>query len=124
MPREPYHEIGELLRTHQPDPRPSPGLESRIVQSLRTPEPAIPNRNWLWFLLPPAVAAGIVLMWPQPAPKPAISLNDPAPSVVVAETSDTGQNALERESAALRNDARRAGRFLINCLPGLTDPVK
>lgn len=124
MPREPYHEIGELLRSHKPDPRPSPGLESRIVQSLRTPEPAAPDRNWLWFLLPPAVAAGIVLMWPQPAPQPVISRIDSVPSPVAIESSDAGQNPLERESAALRNDARRAGRFLINCLPGLAAPVK
>jgi hypothetical protein len=129
MPREPDHEIGELLRSHKPDPRPSPGLESRIVQSLRTPETsAAPARNWLWFLLPPAVAAAIVLMWPPPAPQAAISRLDPAApastAVSSAEPADTGMNPLERESEALRNDARRAGRFLINCLPGLAAPVK
>jgi hypothetical protein len=124
MPRDSYSEIGELLRSHKPDPRPGPGLEARIMQSLRPVEPAATSRFWPWLLLPPAVAAGMVLMWPQPAPLPAVTQQVPAPPVAAAPPAVLGDNPLERESLALRNDARRASRFLIDCLPGLDTPVQ
>lgn len=124
MPREPYHEISDLLRSHKPDPRPSPGLEARIVNSLRSPEPSANSRIWPWFLLPPAVAAGIVLLWPQPAALPPIARQTQVPSRIAAPPvpADFERNPLERETLALQNDARRAGRFLIDCLPALTTP--
>lgn len=124
MPREPYHEIGELLRSHKPDPQPSPGLETRIVQSLRTPKPATTGRIWPWFLLPPTVAAGFVLMWPQPRPQLEVTRHALPPAAANGVPGRLENNPLERESQALRKDARRASRFLIDCLPGLTAPVK
>jgi hypothetical protein len=123
MPRDPYHEIGELLRSTKPDPRPSPGLEARIVRSLPATSPAGGGRVWRWFLLPPAVAAAIALMWPQPAPQP-VTVRPDAPALATEPRLEPPDpNPLARESLALRNDARRAGRFLINCLPGLADPA-
>lgn len=124
--REPHDEIGDLLRAHKPDPRPSPGLELRIIRSLGEPEPAKVSRGWPWFLLPPAVAAAIVLMWPDPAAVPVVTGTDPAPAQTnhrVAAPVTVSSNPLEREKLALENDARRASRFLIECLPSLTSPL-
>lgn len=127
-PREPYHEIGELLRAHKPDPQPSPGLESRIVRALGEPErPRNVHRVWPWFLLPPAVAAAIVVMWPEPVSRPPLVRTGPA-SVTIQENSAAtailARNPLEEEKLALENDARRASRFLIDCLPSLTSPIE
>lgn len=125
-PREPHHEIGELLRAHKPDPQPSPGLESRIVHALGEPErPRNVHRVWPWFLLPPAVAAAIVVMWPEPVSRLPLAQSGPAP--VATEENPAAvilaRNPLEQEKLALENDARRASRFLIDCLPSLTSPI-
>ena len=124
--REPHDEIGDLLRAHKPDPRPSAGLEARIIRSLGEPESAKVSRVWPWFLLPPAVAAAIVLMWPDPAAVPVVTGTDPAPAQTnqrVEAPVTVSSNPLEREKLALENDARRASRFLIDCLPSLTSPL-
>ena len=124
--REPRDEIGEVLRAHKPAPRPSAGLEARIIRSLGEPEPAKVGRVWPWFLLPPAVAAAIVLMWPDPVAVPGIAGTDPAPAQTdqrVEAPVTVASNPLEREKLALENDARRASRFLIDCLPSLTSPL-
>ncbi len=118
--REPFHEIGDLLRSHKPDPRPSSGLEMRILRSLSPREPS--RRLWPWFLLPPAVALGILLLWPDLSPpSAAVTLDDPAPPPPVENEAPLifPANPLEREALALRRDAGRAGRFLIDCLPSL-----
>jgi hypothetical protein len=126
---DPFDEIGDLLRSHKPDPQPSPGLEARIVGRLVSREPAFIRRAWPWFLLPPAVALGMVLLWPAPpAPLPVVAQDPPpteAPAVATAEPAVESapllaNNPLEREKRALQNDARRAGRFLIDCLPSLS----
>ena len=125
-PREPYHEIGELLLARKPDPQPSPGLEARIVRSLGKPETSQVQRVWPWFLLPPAVAAAIVLMWPDPVSLPAVTRVEPTPAAPVEDTKTfplPATNPLEQEKLALENDARRASRFLIDCLPSLTAPI-
>ena len=125
-PRKSHHEIGELLRAHKPDPRPSPGLEARIVRSLGEPAPAKTHRVWPWFLLPPAVAASIVLMWPDPLPVQAVTRVEPTIPATNEEANPTaipGRNPLEEEKLALENDARRASRFLMDCLPSLTSPI-
>jgi hypothetical protein len=153
---EPFDEIGDLLRSHKPDPQPSPGLETRIVRRLVRREPAFIRRAWLWFLLPPATALGIVLLWPSPSvpppvvaaevPPPAEGVVTPAEGVVtpaegVVTPADgvvppaegvaaieaaplLANNPLELEKRALQNDARRAGRFLMDCLPSLAMPLE
>ena len=117
--RDPFHEIGDLLRSHKPDPQPSPGLEARIVRQLVTREPSLVRRVWPWFLLPPAVAAGIVLMWPAPGSAPTVTYQEPPAPAVLEVPPPPADNPLEKEALALHRDARRAGRFLIDCLPSL-----
>lgn len=120
-PRDPHHDIAALLRSRQPDPRPSPGLESRIMR-------ALPERKrrlaWPWFALPPAVAMAVLVMLPKSATGP--SRADTAEvGMPPAETRDAVEerfaaaNPLEREKLALQRDASRAGRFLIDCLPSM-----
>jgi hypothetical protein len=120
-PRDPFHDIGDLLRSRKPDPRPTPVLESRILRAISSTGPA--PRRWPWFLLPPAVAMGVILLWPEPAGLPSVSIRpDPeAGRVDPAGSAEPGfmHNPLEREKLALQRDARRAGRFLIDCLPSL-----
>jgi hypothetical protein len=94
------------------------------VRSLHTPQTESSGRIWPWFLLPPAVAAGIVLMWPQPVAIPVVTRQDPPPADTGRTPEIFGRNPMEQESIAIQNDARRASRFLIDCLPGLTAPVK
>lgn len=126
-PREPNHEIGELLRAHKPDPQPSPGLESRIVRALGEPDrPQNVHRVWPWFLLPPAVAAAIVVMWPEPVARAPLVRTEPAPMATEESSAAApilASNPLEQEKLALENDARRASRFLIDCLPSLTSAI-
>jgi hypothetical protein len=124
-PPDPHHEIGDLLRSQKPDPQPSPGLEMKILRALPSREKAT-RRIWPWFLLPPAVAMGVVMLLPKPAlhsvvaqtPKPEVekSIEPAIPQEVTLMS-----NPLEREKLALQRDASRAGRFLIDCLPSLGD---
>jgi hypothetical protein len=121
-PRDPHHEIGDLLRSRKPDPQPSPGLEMRILRALPSREKS--SRIWPWFLLPPAVAMGVVMFWPKPGIQAVVSHH---PDSVIERTTEPASaeeiiltsNPLEREKVALQRDAQRAGRFLIDCLPSL-----
>jgi hypothetical protein len=120
-PHDPHHEIGDLLRSRKPDPRPSPGLEGRIMR-------ALPERKsravWPWFALPPAIAMAVVMLLPE-APPPANHVAAGSPGGVAPESPPweadlrTAANPLQREKLALQRDASRAGRFLIDCLPSL-----
>ncbi len=153
---EPFDEIGDLLRSHKPDPQPSPGLEARIVRRLVRREPALIRRAWPWFLLPPATALGIVLLWPSPSVPPPVAAAEvplpveamvppaegvvppaegmvppaegvvpPAEGVAAIEAAPLlANNPLELEKRALQKDARRAGRFLMDCLPSLAMPLE
>lgn len=120
-PRDPHQEIGDLLRSQKPDPQPSQGLEMKILRALPSHEKAT-HRIWPWFLLPPAVAMGVVMLWPKPEPY-AVFLHHQTPAVEMPIEPALPQeitsmiNPLEREKLALQRDASRAGRFLIDCLP-------
>lgn len=122
--RDPFHEIGDLLRSQKPDPQPSPGLEMRILRALPSREPSLARRIWPWFLLPPAVAMGVVILWPKPGPQAVVSqhpkpvIENPIEPATKEELTLTS-NPLEQEKLALQRDASRAGRFLIDCLPSL-----
>jgi hypothetical protein len=121
-PRDPFHEIGDLLRAEKPSPQPSPGLEMRILRALPSREKS--SRIWPWFLLPPAVAMGVVMFWPKPGIQAVVSqhpnpIEAKATKPVPAEEITLTSNPLEREKVALQRDAQRAGRFLIDCLPTL-----
>lgn len=129
-PRDPYHEIGDLLRSQKPDPQPSPGMEMRILRALPSREKAS-RRIWPWFLLPPALAMAVVMLWQKPEshePKPgsqALFLHHQTSAVenpiepAIPQEVTLMSNPLEREKLALQRDASRAGRFLIDCLPSL-----
>jgi len=122
-PRDPFQEIGDLLRSQKPDPQPSPGLEMRILRALPSREKAS-HRIWPWFLIPPAVAMGVVILWPKPTPQ-AVASQHTTPVVqqpiepAATEEGSLTSNPLEREKLALQRDANRAGKFLIDCLPSL-----
>lgn len=122
---DPHDEIAALLRTRQPDPQPSPGLEARILRELDRRQYRKPARIWPWFVLPPAFAAlMLVVISHKPGEKkPVVVENKPVPTVTepkedqVTEALTEGTNPLKEETAALGRDAKRAGRFLIDCLP-------
>jgi len=124
---DPFQEIGDLLRSHKPDPQPSPGLEARILRELDRRQRPEPVSWWKWLVVPPALAAVALLLWPRE--------QDPASQTVVegstvpSRTEETREpeplliddsNPLKVETAALRRDAKRAGRFLIDSLPTLS----
>ena len=123
-PEEPRDEIGEMLRATKPQATPPPGLEARILRSLepREPKPAI--RFWPWLLLPPALAAVVLMLRPMPTEKPPVARMDPPPAEIVKPepSSARWRNPLETESLALQRDVRRAGNFLITCLPSVPQP--
>jgi hypothetical protein len=115
---EPYDEIGELLRSHKPRIAPPPGLEARILRSLAPREPSLISRFWPWLLLPPAMAMGLLLLRPTyQRPSPTTHVNTQPPALAAPPIYPDYINPLESESLALERDARRAGRFLIECLP-------
>lgn len=127
-PSDPHHEIGDLLRSQKPDPQPSPGLEMKILRALPLHEKST-RRVWPWFLLPPAVAMAVVLVWPKPGTQ---AVHHQTQSVFLHHQTQAAEkpiepaipqeitlmsNPLEREKLALQRDASRAGQFLIDCLP-------
>ena len=120
---EPHDEIAALLRTRQPELRPSPGLEARILRELDRRQHRKPARLWPWFVLPPAFAAlMLVVISHKPGKKEQVVEHKPVPTMTspkegVAEALVGEKNPLKEETAALGRDARRAGRFLIDCLP-------
>jgi len=132
---EPHDEIGDLLRSRKPDPQPSPGLEMRILRALGRPVPQ-PKRGIprIWFFLPPALAALLlVLQWQRPltpASGAVASAGGMAPELlekdvegfefpVIADLLEG--NPVQAEARALQRDAGRAGRFLISCLPSISE---
>jgi hypothetical protein len=119
-----HDEIGAMLRSHKPPLEESPDLEARILRELDRRQRPTPARPWLWFALPTAFAAIVVAMWPQ-ARTPKTGGPGAGPSATTRESipepekpsSIVDDNPLKQESLALSRDARRAGRFLIDCMP-------
>lgn len=122
-PDESFQEIGELLRSQKSEVLPAPGLEQRILHALDRHQRPAPRPWRPWLFLPPAFAALALLLWQRPASTSPEIVHTPPPVVAPTETvislADLG-NPLSVESAALSRDAKRAGDFLINCLPSLT----
>lgn len=123
---DPYTEIGDLLRSRKPEAGAPPGLEGRILRAIgQEKHRRLPAHWWRWLLLPPAAALLLVIASPQKKedPKPGIAGgHDPVrmtpPVIEDQATAAVGtMNPLERESQALKRDAERAGRFLLDCLP-------
>ena len=94
------------------------GIDWRCLDN---PDLKIPAASVCELLERAAAAAGIVLLWPEPVAVPVITRQEPPP-VPVVETRAAAifqANPLEQEKLALQRDARRASRFLIDCLPSL-----
>ena len=120
---DPHPQIAALLRSKQPEPMPSPGLETRILRELDRRQHRKPARTWPWLVLPPTFAAvvfGVLVSLPKPGGK-VQQVTTQAPAKIEEEASPAKlleeENPLKQETAALRRDAQRAGRFLIDCLP-------
>ncbi len=128
---DPERKVERMLRASKPAAEVPPGLESRILHAIARERPAAApaNRRWLpWLLLP--AAAVLALLLARPAEKP---LPPPQPQVLTAPAEEAAPppekdalalleriNPLARESRALKRDAGRAGRFLLECLPSLS----
>jgi len=121
-PADPHHEIAALLRTQQPEPAPSPGLEARILRELDRRQQRKPVRIWPWLVFAPAFAAVVLLVLVLAQQRPELKKEEMADLPVPVKEERAGlllveENPLKQESLALGRDARRAGRFLIDCLP-------
>lgn len=111
-------DIDRLLRRQAPEIPVRPGLEARIHAALRQR----PRRRFrlLWLAVPATalVALMLVLSRPERPGSPEVMVRVPEP---VAETEPGLElNPLGSEAEAIRHDAERTGRFLINCLPSLS----
>jgi hypothetical protein len=125
-----FPEIDDLLRSQQPDSLPPPDLEGRILRALDQRKRPAPKPWWPWLLLPPAFAAVVLIMWPRPGvPVPNISVRDQPvsagtrtfdPVVSIVESADP----LTAETTALTRDVKRAGDFLIGCLPSIASQTE
>jgi hypothetical protein len=122
-PEEPHDEIGEMLRSSKPRVIPPAGLEARILRSLESRERPQPRRFWPWLLLPPAMAAVVLMIRPASSDRPPVARIEPPVTVAAAKVkSARWKNPLESESLAFQHDMRRAGNFLIHCLPTVPQP--
>jgi hypothetical protein len=118
-----HDEIGTLLRHHKPQPAPSSGLEARILRELDRRQQPAPTRRWVWFVAPAAIAAAVVMMSQPDRSEGEPTRGGGAVNAAGGSPMDEAasplveENPLKQESLALSRDARRAGRFLIDCLP-------
>ncbi|MCP5533167.1 MAG: hypothetical protein H7A49_16855 [Akkermansiaceae bacterium] len=111
-------DIDRLLRAQAPDVPVPPGLETRVRASLRAAPRKRLSPAWL-----AASAAALVILAVIAAPKrpagPVVRQPDPVSSPSAEIPAGLPTNPLDHEARAIRNDAERTGRFLINCLPSL-----
>lgn len=126
---ESHQEVADLLRSRAPEVAAPPGLEGRILRAIgeeRHRPQAI--HWWKWLMLPPAVAMLMVIVSPEKkdSAKPvAENLKPVVPPVETPKEKETAtasldtMNPLAKETEALKRDAERAGKFLINCLPSV-----
>jgi hypothetical protein len=136
---ESFPEIGALLRTRQPQVAPPKGMEARILRALAAGPRRSAAPRWPWLALPPAFAAAALGIFWHPTSGEIVTSAAPANGTVAGASplqSVLGPSwsqpmsslpkfttPLESESLALAHDARRAGDFLIGCLPSLNlDP--
>lgn len=136
-PEETHTEIGDLLRSRKPEIATPPGLEGRILREIgQQKHRPSPIHWWRWFLIPPAAALLMVVFSPKDDdargtkvitrldPLPPESTDKTAPENTQAMTATDTVNPLERESQALKRDAERAGKFLLECLPSVTSATE
>lgn len=111
-------DIDRLLRRQAPEIPVRPGLEARIHAALRQRPRRRISLFWLAVPATALVALVLVLSQPEEPGSPEVIVRVPEPA---AETEPgLAINPLGNEAEAIRNDAERTGRFLINCLPSLS----
>lgn len=127
-----YSEIGDQLRSRKPECVTPPFLQARILHALEGRAPETRVRPWGWLAATAGLAALAVAAWSLPeykgagdsrslaraTPKEAQTI-DPqiSPQIDVAGLLD--KNPLDSTTAAVGDDLKRAGGFLIRCFPTL-----
>jgi len=121
------HDIDQLLRRKPPTIDPPASLEAKVRARIRSEVRPSPSVRWPWIAAP--IAAALILI---AVLRPG---DEPAAAAPIAQTPDVpeqaqpaptedlplvARNPLSTEARALRRDAERTGRFLVNCLPSLT----
>jgi len=117
-------QVDQLLRKRCPEVPVPPGLETRIRASLRSTSRQRRFRI-VWLAAPLAALAALLLVLAPDRQRPATVVDsgaeDPVPpSIVLATDNELSVNPLGDEARALRNDAERTGRFLLDCLPSMS----
>lgn len=111
-------DIDQLLRQQAPEIPVRPGLEARVHAALRQRRRR--RLPLLWLAVPATAMIALVAVLSQqeePAPEEVVVA---VPPLIEESELDLELNPLGNEAEAIRNDAERTGRFLINCLPSLS----
>ena len=111
-------DIDRLLREQAPEIPVRPGLEARVHAALRQHRRR--RLPLLWLAVPATALVALVMVLSQreePAPEEVVVS---VPALTDEGALDLELNPLGNEAEAIRNDAERTGRFLINCLPSLS----
>lgn len=111
-------DIDDLLRQQAPEIPVRPGLEARIHAGLRQRHRRRFSLLWLAVPATALIALVLVLSKPKQPGTPEVITGVPEPAAEVEASLNL--NPLGNEADAIRNDAERTGRFLINCLPSLS----
>ncbi|MBK1828612.1 hypothetical protein [Haloferula rosea] len=122
--------IDQMLRRKPPTIEVPASLETKIRARVRAEVAPSPTVRWQWIVLPAAAVLMLVALLrnegDHPTPPELVQTTTPTelPTAEVTETVEdlplVARNPLSSEARALRRDAERTGRFLINCLPSLT----
>lgn len=114
-------DIERMLREQAPEIPVRPGLETRIRVSLRRNARRRPSRAWL--ALPAAAVIALCIVVLPEIPDPQVIENPPETVPTVdpgTEEEDFVVDTLGNEARAIRKEAERTGRFLLDCMPSLT----
>lgn len=112
-------DIDRLLRQQSPEIPVRPGLEARVHAALRHQRKHHLSLAWLVLPATALVALTLILSLPEKPAAPELGVTPPAPPAET-ESALTALNPLGNEADALRDEAERTGRFLIDCLPTLS----
>ncbi len=124
-----HDDIARLLRSAKPAAHPPVDLEGRIIRAIAgKPQADTAHRPWLWTAMSAAaclmLAAILVPHTPSDNPKQPAAVVAPTPALPPDGSLPLSSLAnptapLEAENGALARDFRRAGGFLLDCMPSL-----
>jgi len=126
-------DIASLLQARKPGVEVPSALEGRILRAIGEDRyRKSPVAWWKWLAVPVAALLLIVLLAPQKKEEaPAVvEQGKTSPEMAGNGTGEKGAegdesiNPLTRESRALKRDAERAGRFLLDSLPSVNSVSK